>query len=271
MKGWNVDMTTNRSIKMDGGLNFRDLGGLPTIDGHTVKWHKLVRSAGLDKLTTADSQRLADYGVVADVDFRSKDERHKSPDQLPKGATYHFLPVFPDDDKTDSSASREELQARFSKDATAGHEHMLTVYRQMITLDTAQAAYRAFFQILLANTEPDQAVLFHCTMGKDRTGIGAFLLLSALNVDPQVIKTDYLATNDAILPRVNDYLKQAQTSGQGSAFLANIRALSTVDSAYYDTATKLINTQYGGVQDYLRDVIGLTHKDRETLRALYLD
>lgn len=264
-------MTNSRILKVTGGLNFRELGGYPTVDGHTVKWHKLVRTAGLDKLTAEDQDNLAHYGVVTDVDFRSKDERTQSPDKVPTGATYRFLPVFPDGDETDASASQADLERRFSSDATAGYEHMLDVYRNMVTLETAQHAYHDFLATLLANDQPDPAVLFHCTAGKDRTGIGAFLALSALGVDPQVIRHDYLLTNENVVPVVDKMLKQAQDAGKGDAFVANIRALSTVSPDYFDTAMKVINTQYGGAQDYLRDVLGISHKEIETLKEIYLD
>lgn len=264
-------MTNSRILKVTGGLNFRELGGYPTVDGRTVKWHKLVRSAGLNKLTAADQDNLANYGVVADVDFRSQDERTQAPDKVPTGATYHFLPVFPDGDETDASASQADLERRFSSDATAGYEHMLDVYRNMVTLETAQQAYHEFLATLLANEQPDQAVLFHCTAGKDRTGIGAFLTLSALGVDPQVIRRDYLLTNENVTPVVDKMLAKAQAAGKGDAFVANIRALSTVNPDYFDTAMKVINTQYGGVQDYLRDVLDFSRKDVEALKELYLD
>lgn len=266
-----MSMTTNRILEVTGGLNFRELGGYPTIDGHTVKWHKLLRTAGLANLTPADQQLLGDYGVIADVDFRSEDERTQQPDKVPTGATYQFLPVFPDGDQTDASASREELERQFSKDPQAGYRHMLDVYRHMVTLDTAHAAYRDFFKVLLANTEPDQAVLFHCTAGKDRTGIGAFLALSALDVDPQVIRKDYLATNEYLQPKLAEMTQAAKDRGQSDAFIQNMTALGSVNPDYFDTATKLINTQYGGVQDYLHDVIGLTAKDVAQLKKLYLD
>jgi len=264
-------MTTNRLLKVTGGLNFRELGGYPTVDGRTVKWHKLLRTAGLANLTPADQQFLGDYGVRADVDFRSEAEREQAPDQLPTQTVYHFLPVFPEGDQTDASASRADLERQFSQDGEAGYQHMLDVYHNMVTLASSQAAYRAFFKVLLANTTPDEAVLFHCTAGKDRTGIGAFLVLSALGVDPQVIRQDYLATNDYTHDKLDEMTQKAKDEGQTNAFIANITALSSVNPDYLDTATKIINTQYGGVQDYLRDVIGLTRQDIDTLKQLYLD
>lgn len=85
-------MTNNRNLNVTGGLNFRELGGYPTLDNQTVKWHKLLRTAGLAGLTPEDQQHLSQYGVVADVDFRSKDEQTMAPDRVPVGATYHFYP-----------------------------------------------------------------------------------------------------------------------------------------------------------------------------------
>lgn len=264
-------MTNNRMLDVTGGINFRELGGYPTIDGHTVKWHKLVRTAGLADLTPADQQHLSDYGVITDVDFRSKDEQRQAPDKVPAGVTYRFLPVFPADDETDASASQEELAARFSKNDQAGHAHMLDVYRQMITLQTAQDAYHDFFATLLANDHTDQAVLFHCTAGKDRTGIGAFFAMSALGVDPQVIRQDYLLTNQAVAPRVDRQAAEAKAQGLNETFVTNMRALYTVHADYFDAAMKIINTQYGGTQDYLHDVLNVSNGDIKDLKKLYLD
>lgn len=263
-------MTQNRILKVTGGLNFRELGGYPTVDGHTVKWHKLVRTASLAGLTPADQQLLSDYGVVADVDFRSKQERQQAPDKVPAGAQYQFLPVFPDGDQTDASAAREDLERQFSQDPQAGYQHMLEVYRHLVTLSSAQAAYREFFKVLLANDGDQSAVLFHCTAGKDRTGIGAFLILSALGVDPQVIRQDYLATNQNLKPKLDQMTRDAQDRGQSAAFIQNMTALGSVNPDYFDTALKIINTQYGGVQDYLHDVLGLTNKELDQLKQLYL-
>lgn len=264
-------MTNNRNLNVTGGLNFRELGGYPTLDNQTVKWHKLLRTAGLAGLTPEDQQHLSQYGVVADVDFRSKDEQTMAPDRVPVGATYHFLPVFPADDQTDASATEAELEQRFNGDDQAGYRHMVDVYRKMITLPSAQTAYRNFFATLSANDAVQQSVLFHCTAGKDRTGIGAFLALSALNVDPQVIKTDYLLTNQNVMPKVEAQSAAARQDGHTETFIQNIRALSTVNADYLDAAIKVINTQYGGVQDYLHDVLKLSRNDLNNLKQLYLD
>lgn len=264
-------MTNNRKLNVTGGWNFRELGGYSTVDGHTVKWHKLLRTDGLARLTPDDQTLLQDYGVVADVDFRSNAERQQAPDKVPAGVKYHFLPVFPEGDETDASATQEELEQRFNSNDQAGYQHMLDVYRKMVTLPSAQAAYHDFFVTLLTNEQTEKSVLFHCTAGKDRTGMGAFLTLNALNVDPQTIQQDYLLTNANVKPLVDKQSEQARQSGHSEAFVTNIRALSTVNPDYLAAATKVINTQYGGVQDYLHDVLGLSHTDLTNLRKLYLD
>ncbi|WP_143462616.1 tyrosine-protein phosphatase [Levilactobacillus enshiensis] len=264
-------MTNNRILNVTGGRNFRELGGYPTVDGHTVKWHKLLRTAGLADLTPTDQQKLTDYGVVADVDFRSKDEQKQAPDRVPAGATYHFLPVFPADDQTDASATEAELEQRFSANDRAGHDHMVEVYQQMVTLPSAQSAYHDFFATMLAADQPDQTVLFHCTAGKDRTGMGAFFALSALGVDPQVIRQDYLLTNETTADHVNQMSEAARQQGHGEAFVTNLRALYSVSDDYFNAATRLINTQFGGAQDYLHDVLGLSHSDLNNFKQLYLD
>ncbi|MFC6275102.1 tyrosine-protein phosphatase [Levilactobacillus tangyuanensis] len=264
-------MANDRILDVQGGVNFRELGGYATVDGHTVKWHKLLRTAGLANLTSSDLQHLTDYGVKTDVDFRSRDEQKQAPDKVPAGVTYQFTPVFPADDETDASASQVQLEERFSADDQAGYRHMLDVYEQMVTLPSAQQAYHDFLAELLRNEGDGQSVLFHCTAGKDRTGMAAFFVLSALGVDPQTIRHDYLMTNQTSADHINETTTAAAARGESAAFVTNIRALYTVNDDYFDTAMRLINTQYGGTLDYLHDVLGLSRGDLQTLKQLYLD
>lgn len=101
--------------------------------------------------------------------------------------------------------------------------------------------------------------------------MGAYFALSALGVDPQVIRQDYLMTNDVIAPKIAQQSAAAKDRGLSQTFITNMRALYTVSPDYFDAATKIVNTQYGGAQDYLRDVLGLSGHDITDLKRLYLD
>ena len=169
----------NQLLDIKNGRNFRELGGYQTKDGKTIKKHKLLRTANLATLSEQDLKFLQDYGVKYIVDFRSKEEVEKEPDRVPTGATYDFDPVF-SEDLTDSSKGINEILSEKEENPKAGYNHMFLAYDDMIKSESAQKAYRNFFDILLANDEEGKSVIFHCTAGKDRTGFAALLALSAL-------------------------------------------------------------------------------------------
>lgn len=261
--------TNQRVLTMDHGYNFRDLGGYATKDGQTVKWQRVIRTASLAFLSDRDQQSLVDYGIKIDVDFRSNAEVSKSPDRIPDAISYHHLPVFPED-KTEASKSEAEMKAELKERRENGFQHMLDVYQDMIVTPQSHAAYQAFFNTLLSNTEADSGLLFHCTAGKDRTGMGAVFFLSALGVPQNIIKQDYLLTNETLSPLIQERLKKAQSEGISGTTLDSIKALMSVSSAYFDTAMKSVAANYGTMADFLTNALELSKQDVADLKTLYL-
>ncbi|WP_318765543.1 tyrosine-protein phosphatase [Lactiplantibacillus carotarum] len=263
-------MTQDRILKMTNGINFRELGGYPTKDGHTVKWHKVIRTGSLSDLTAEDQQFLDDYGVRYDVDFRSPQEVLDAPDRVPGNAKYVYAPVF-NVDETKNSDGSDKMTANLEKHPDSGFHHMLKVYRLVATEQHAKNEYRRFFDTLLENDQPDDALLFHCTAGKDRTGMGAVYLLTALGVDAQTIREDYLLTNVASVKRIEGATQAAEAKGASPETVASLRALWSVDSAYLDAAMTEIKRQSGNLEHYLRTELKLTKDEISRLRQLYLD
>ncbi|KRM87334.1 tyrosine-protein phosphatase [Lacticaseibacillus thailandensis] len=250
------------------GFNFRDLGGYTTTDGRRIRSHRLVRSGKLDQLSDRDVHFLGEYGVRHDVDFRSPDEQTKAPDRPLPAAHYHSLPVFITD-QTQVSKTWEEEQAEFSQDPRGGFKNMVITYRNLVMQKPAQHAYQEFFRILL--TSPDHVTLFHCTAGKDRTGMGAVYLLSALGVDAHTIRADYLAANQFIQTPLDDIMQETRAHGGNANLLQSIHDLWTVHGAFLDSALNTIQSEYGSMDVYLHDVIGLSNSDRRDLQELYLE
>ncbi|WP_407892407.1 tyrosine-protein phosphatase [Lacticaseibacillus sp. N501-2] len=257
-------------LKIHHGFNFRDLGGYTTKAGQTLRYHKLIRSGRLNELSDRDQRYLADYGVRVDVDFRSPQEQSDQPDRLPQGAAYHFDPVFPTDE-TKASVKVEALRRQaLAKDPLGGFRNMVNTYADIVTLPSAQKAYREFFDLLLAN-EGDGALLFHCSAGKDRTGMGAVYLLTALGVDPITIRRDYLASNLYLAEESERMVNEARQTGAGPAFIASTRSLGGVSNEYLDSALMTINGHYGSLDHYLTDVLKVTAAQRRDIRAIYLE
>ncbi|MBI0092383.1 tyrosine-protein phosphatase [Lactobacillus sp. M0403] len=260
----------NQLLNIKNGRNFRELGGYQTKDGKTIKKHKLIRTANLASLDENDLKYLQDYGVKYVVDFRSEDEVEREPDRVPEGATYDFDPVF-SEDLTDSSKGIDEVLSQDNKDPKAGYHHMFIAYDDMIKSESAQRAYRKFFDVLLTNDEENRSVIFHCTAGKDRTGFAALLALSALGVPLDTIKQDYLFTNAATTDFVNGFLQKAKDEGASDANLSNIKDLQTVHPKYIDHVIETLQQNYGGVENYLHDMMKLTDEEISKLRKIYLN
>ena len=265
-----MELANQRLIDVTGGVNFRELGGYPTTSGQTVKWHRVIRTASLAALTDADQARLVNYGIRLDVDFRSNTEVAAAPDRIPAQITYRHLPVFKEDE-TDNSKSNEQIRNELGMTERTGHDEMLKVYRHMVMDSQSQAAYQAFFAALLTTGGTDEGLLFHCTAGKDRTGMGAALFLGALGVDQATIKQDYLMTNQLTKRQVQTRLNEARQAGLNAEMLDSLRSLITVSGDYFDTGLATIRENYGDLQTYLNQALAVSDHDLADLKTLYLD
>lgn len=187
------------------------------------------------------------------VDFRSDDEVAKAKDRLPAGADYIQLAA--------GSENLGSFMANLPK-LTSGDSLMVSFYSKTSHL---KAKYKPFFKDLL--TMPDSsALLFHCTAGKDRTGIGAAMLLYALGVPDSTIMEDYLLTNE--------YRKAENEKMVKGMLIAGIkeqvaRDLASVKKEYLDAANQAIIKQYGSMDKFLSAEIGLSSADIKTLRKKY--
>ena len=261
--------TPTRQLPINGGYNYRDLGGYQTIDGHTVKWRRLLRSGSLHHLTSQDLQYLSDLKVAKDIDLRSPRETKKEPDQVPDVAEYIANPIF-STDETRASQPISSFSDELNADPTRGRQHMRTVYHEMVAEPGPQQAYREFFQQLLSAPD-DRPILFHRTAGKDRTGIGAYLLLNALKVHPDVIIKDYLLTNE-LVKGVQQDIKQKLTAAHFSSnYIQNSLDMASVKQEYLQTAQDAIQKISGSVERYLKEVMQLSDSDLQVLRHKYRD
>ena len=249
--------------------NFRDLGGYQTVDGQTVKWGQIFRADKLDRLSKEDQARLVQLKISVDLDLRSKDETTVSPDRLPDQVNYIFNPVF-SEDLTDSSKEAVNLDEALQTEPLAGQKHMQEVYQQMMASDASAKAFRKIFEQLLT-TNANQGVLFHCTAGKDRTGMSAYLILRALGVDEQTAKEDYLLTNEALKNFLNGQQAMLKAADQSSTLIDNYTALWSADLSYLNAALATVKDHYHDLHRYLSEAVGLSQGELTDLRKLYLE
>lgn len=249
----------SRLLPLEGGQNFRDLGGYRTKDGRAVRWGVLFRSGAMNRLTPADFAYLARIGIRTVCDFRSTAERQSAPARWPATAT---PTVFADDYAMDPN--QLDFRKAAGWNAAQARAAMAAFYPRL--LDTFNGQYRRMFRELLAGDTP---LAFNCTAGKDRTGVAAALLLTALDVPRETIIADYLLSNRYLDPgkvlMADDHAAQALRRlppGVAKAFMG-------VDRSYIEAVFRVIDAHPGGVTGYLRDELGLDRGDLLRLRALY--
>ncbi|CAN7712703.1 tyrosine-protein phosphatase [Acidovorax sp. LjRoot118] len=240
-----------RSLPMAGATNFRDLGGYAGQGGRTVKWRRIFRSDHLAGLTPADQALLAELGVTRAIDFRGKAEGAAYAYAIP-GVAYHPLVIEP-------TVVQRALELQATGRALTAQDAVVLMqdtYRGFVHENAPRFA--ELFRLLLASDAP---TVFHCTAGKDRTGFAAALILMALGVPRETVMQDYLLTN-------NLYRRPA---GMGSHAPEEVLAvLWRVQEEFLDAALHMVDQDYGGVQTYLVDVLGVDAAAQRQLVEQYL-
>lgn len=240
-----------RHLNLAGATNFRDLGGYIGLDGRTVRWRKLFRSNHLGHLTPADIAVLRQLGVKSAFDFRGTNERGEALCGVEEIET-HSLPVEP----TVVAALRAIDASGRKPTADDALEVMRDSYRGYVEHNTPR--FRTLFAHLLEDRAP---LVIHCTAGKDRTGFACALILHTLGVSDEVIAEDYLLTN-------RFYRRDPNA---GSDLSVEVRqVLGTVQASFLAAAFESINAGYGGLDNYLRDGLGIGPAERACLQENYL-
>ena len=259
-KGEAGHWVAERLLPLEGGRNFRDLGGYRTADGRHVKWGLLYRSGSMGTLTEGDKAYLDRLGIRAICDFRTTPERQDDPNLWAKTAA---IPVL----SRDYDMSGGDLRQIFASGATPekARAAMIATYR---SLPYEQAdAYRDMFAQLLKGDVP---LAFNCSAGKDRTGVAAALILTALGVPRETVFADYGLTN-RYLPEALKRSGAAKDPALSRIPAELLQPVLAADPAYLQTAFDAIAARNGSVEAYLKDVLGIGPAETASLRRQLLD
>jgi protein-tyrosine phosphatase len=232
-----------RILPLEALFNVRELGGYPAFEGRRVKWGLLYRSGDLYTLTDGDRVFLEERGIRTVVDFRGPHERARSPDKAIGTVEKTWELTIDAGNMMDLSG----MQA-----GASGEGMMGDLYRVLV--DEATAVYRQFFR-LLADTHA-APLLFHCSAGKDRTGLAAALILFALGTDRETVFADYELSTACLKDKYRAIINEKP----------HLEPLMTVRRSYLEAALERIDSRYGGPEQYLRRELGA---DIEALRELY--
>ena len=267
------------SIGLTGVKNARELGGIPAAGGKTVRKGLLLRTGALCDATEEDRRILAqDYRLAWVADFRTLKEANARPDPAFRGASFYHLLVLDENAGGMSQAARsvaehgrKDFNAMLLSMARAGTFSNRS-YCELFFTAWGLEAYRAFLDLTLKN-DGEHALLFHCTAGKDRTGIGAALLLSALGADREAIMEDFLLTNRYLaheIAQVEEYVRQ-HCPHEAEALMPAVRATAGVDRQNLALLLEEIDQRFGSMDALLAGPMGFNGRKLERLRAIYLE
>ena len=242
---------TDRKIHLEIAHNVRHLGGYPTASGHETTAFDIIRSGSLHELTHAGQAALRDLGVSVVVDFRSdtEHETYPTPDLSAYDINVIEAPVF----QTDASPGALARQDRYP-----GHA---AIYRQFLT--EGGDAFRTLFETMAMASGP---VLFHCAVGKDRTGVAAALLLQLAGVPDEHIIADYARSTVELEPVVEERLDRFLEYGIS---IEAGRMMMAAPPREMELTLDFIRSRWGSAAGYL-GALGLGPATIDAVRARIL-
>jgi protein-tyrosine phosphatase len=257
-----------RRIPLDGQSNFRDLGGYRTEDGRTVKWGEVYRSGRLPDLTDEDVARLGDLKLRTVVSFLAPEEIERyGADRLPGGARETRLPI--KGERVETLALQAGDAIRTGDFSSLTPEMNTEIHR--LLLDEGREEYAA---VLRSLADPsNRPLVYHCSQGVHRTGTVTAILLSALGVPWETIRADYLLSNEyradeieASLDGIRHKVAEDRGIAPEAVDMTNVDAFYNLQGGYVDGVLEQAVEEYGSMESYIRDGLGITDEEVERLR-----
>jgi protein tyrosine/serine phosphatase len=254
-------------ILLDGGINFRDLGGNQAADGRRIKRGLLFRSGSLDRLTSKDCDFLSNNSVVQILDYRDADEVKAKPDVLWQGASYHNIPANPLSSEVNANLEKltNETLATFDE-----HAFLLELYRRLPFNNQSYKQLVSLLHNCVSLEHSATGIVQHCAVGKDRTGIGSALVLLALGANESTVLEDYLLTETALTPFRERMLAELALKLNDQA-LGKLAFLLSAKEEFIQMALHSIQERYGSCERWLQQEFGLGSTEREKLQLYFLE
>ena len=258
---------------LDSIPNARELGGYVLPGGAVIKRGLLLRGGALCNVSEDDATLLRDrYHLKKIFDFRTKTEVRKFPDKEIVGVGYFWMPAFNEENmKMEGMAFPEKAYSNLgvwlSSHAKEPEVQYMakSLYTSMVTREFTQIQYAGFLQNIVNTTEG--AVYWHCSQGKDRTGLGAAFILAALGADRELIMKDYSISAEYYRAELETYLGNVSTEEEKAV----LQTFISVNCEYFENALDLIDSTWGSMKNFLTGPLCLGEDDMEILRNRYLE
>ncbi|MEN4761927.1 tyrosine-protein phosphatase [Chryseobacterium sp. C39-AII1] len=249
---------TEKDIKIKKVHNFREVANIKNIDGRTLKSGKFYRSGHLHQLKKKSFDEIEKLGIKEIIDLRNSKEIAQKPDNLPNGILYKNYSAF--EDEGDQLDQAKKLVLKGKVNGSDADKRMLDFYKDYV-IENPEIIKKIITEIL----ESDQPILYHCTAGKDRTGIITALILTILKFNKETIYNDYLLSNNYRKKLVDKRLSLANNLDflYPKMDVKVLEKLSWVETDYLDAAFNEINKKYGSIDIYIQYVLGISKNKRQ--------
>ena len=266
----------SQSIGLPSVANARELGGIVLPDGRRVRHGLLLRGGNLSVASKDDLLRLRTaFPLTHDFDFRTEAEVTIAPDPPLPGIRFVWLPAIdPDTEKPGISALPQDAYRHLDVWLIENAQDEMVqrvarrLYNDMVVNEYTQLQYAAFLQMV---TAAEGAVYWHCSQGKDRTGLAAAFLLAALGADRETIMADYEISNDYYHDITARIIQEVRARSGNDDAVAVIQTFIGVNPEYFSGALDLIDKKYGSMQNYLTNQLLLSENDMARLRDRLLE
>lgn len=273
----NTVTAKEQTLHMSTISNARELGGYKTRDGKTVREGVLLRTAALTDASQEELNSLIrDYNLSAVIDLRASYELAEEPEPALDGVAQYNFKIMDEQMMAERAAGIYPVLTDPNVDPVKRMTAILDagvisdqMYVEFLQGETGKEGFRDFFQVLLETPE-GSAVLWHCTNGKDRTGVAAMLLLGVLNVDEKTIMDDFMLTNKFFEEEIRAMRAQLSQYIKDEAMLEELMVTGRgVYAPYMQNAIDYIKENYGDIPGYVKTELGLTDADIAKLQTLY--
>lgn len=254
-------------------FNTRDLGGLPTADGRTIKHGKLLRSGKLYKIPPETVEALKNYGVKTVIDLRIFTEQEEDPDTLWEGVKYVHLPVLctatPGITREHTMKRTMVIESkRLKEEFGSADNYMAEMYCAVLLNEEPQALLKQALRLVIDN---EDCILWHCSGGKDRAGIVAMLVESLLGVSDEVIVKDFVASHR--FQRARFFWNRAGLVIAPCSLRLKkmLYGMMAAKPQYLTVAMDRVKEKYGSIVGYCKEVLDVTDDDIEMMKLKYLE
>ena len=263
-----------QAIGLEGVPNARQLGSYISRDGRRIKHGVLIRCGVLSKATDSDLKLLKEkYHVNYVFDLRTAYEVNRWPDRIIEGATYVNMPIQDGNNNfwqlilEAPGDTTEEKLINFAMNPKA-NPMMKQLYVGMVSDEYCQLQYAALLDRILRS---EGTMLWHCTQGKDRTGLATAFLLAALGFDRKTIVDDFALTNVPYQPNIDRLSLKLKLRGANKDAFEAIQAEEGVSIKNFEAALDYIDQNYGSMENYIKEIFVLTDDELDTLKDKFLE